>query len=177
MKAKADLGNAQAHGRPSRRHRPPTARARSNTGACCPGALQQAGLRSKQRKRRLGRVPGQLLPRAPNFAPSLPPLPVSLSPATTPRSRAASQRFSHGYGPAPATSAPTKRTSIRIDSSARAAANRRPANTSSSLPALRHSTRYPFLLPPTDITLPRQPPQQPSRNEGDAPVPRRLGPL
>ena len=45
------------------------------------------------------------------------------------------------------------------------------------LPALRHSAHYPFLLLPTEITLPRQPPQRPSRDEGDAPVPRRLGPL
>jgi hypothetical protein len=33
-----------------------------------------------------------------------------------------------------------------------------------SLPALRHSARYPFLLPPTESTLPCQPPQRPSRD-------------
>lgn len=110
-KAKADLGNAQTNKPPSRRHRPLTARALSDMGACCPEASQQACPPSKQCKKRPGRAPGRLPPPPANFAPS-PLLPPALpSPTFTLPSLAASRLFSHGYAPMLATLAPTRRTS------------------------------------------------------------------
>ena len=178
-KAKEDLGGAQALDSPSRRHRPPTALVRSYTGACCPGAYRQAGPLSKQRKRPPGRRFGCRPRPAVNFAPSLPLLPASPSPASTRHSRAASRRSSHGSGPALATSARTRRISNPNDTCALAAASRKPANTSSSTAPspLCLTVRHPPLLPPTQKHHPRLPPQRPARDEGNAPVPRRLGPL
>ena len=143
--------------------------ASSDTVAYYPEASPQAGPLSKQHKRRCGHAPGRPPPPAPNFA--LSPLlhPVSLSPATTRLSRAASRLSSHNCGPALATSAPTRRISNPIDSCALAAVSQKPKNTSSSTarstpalvqPSLHHSDSNHHPLPTCSATLVRQ--RQPS---------------
>ena len=148
-KAKEDLGGAQALDPPSRHHCPLTALERSDTSACCPGAFQQAGPLSKQRKRRHGRAPGQLPPPAPNFVPSPLLHPVSRSPLSTPRSRAASRRSSRDLAPALAISAHTRRISNPNDSCALAVMSQKPENTSSST-ALSTPPRLRLSPPPSN---------------------------
>ena len=67
MRAKEDLGDAQANDLPSRRRRLLTVQDRSDTGACCPGAYQQAGPPARQHKKPHGRRSGCLLNQHPTL--------------------------------------------------------------------------------------------------------------
>ena len=91
----------------------------------------------------------------------------SLPPASTRHSRAASRRSSHSFGPALATSVPTRRISNPNDSCALATASQRPVNTSSSTARSTPSRARPS-SPPSNSHPPHSPISSGTRAKDDA---------
>jgi hypothetical protein len=145
--AELDLGGRHQRHQPSRPHHLSTALARSDTATYYPEASLQAGPLSKQLKNPPGRHFGRCHRPAANFVPLPPPLPVLPFLTSTPRSHIASQPCSLDSALAPATSAPTRRTSNPSDSCAPAAAKSKPENISSST-ARSTPHRAPPFFPP-----------------------------